>query len=77
MAQEQPFEKVSCPECGMFATVRLEATGVVKNGSGRRRFGMSARAHRDGRPGLLKLQTENSSRTKAPAGRSIRSVSLG
>ena len=30
MAVRQRFEKVSCPDCGIFATVRLEATGLVK-----------------------------------------------
>jgi hypothetical protein len=30
MAKEQRFENVSCPECGMFATVCLDATGLVK-----------------------------------------------
>jgi hypothetical protein len=30
MAEEQRFENVSCPECGIFATIRLEATGLVK-----------------------------------------------
>ncbi len=30
MADEQLLEKVSCPECGMFATLRLEASGRVR-----------------------------------------------
>jgi hypothetical protein len=60
MAQEQRFEKVSCPECGMFATVRLEATGVVKNdlgdvGSGCRHglIGMAVLACSSFRPKIL------------------------
>jgi hypothetical protein len=34
MAEEQCFEGVICPECRMFATVRLTASGLVKTDLG-------------------------------------------
>jgi hypothetical protein len=60
MAEEQRFESVSCPECGMFATVRLGLTGVVKTelgdiGSGcrHRLIGTAVLACSSFRPAIL------------------------